>query len=238
MQAVVLLGQNKYKSANQLADSGNKICNYIAQIASAVAANNDHATNTQAKDTQFDAILAQMKALTKAIAKLTAKKGNKNVNPNTNDGKKGNGKRRRPQGRTQAQQLTKIRNMGGYCHSHGFHPVGANQDSKNCSWKMHKHNDDATWNNYMGSNTYWTAAICVAIEQQDHARWKGKSAPTNCQGPGKVSDEETEPNDAAFFKITQSLASNYYACLSPPPCQAKEHKPNDSRVVPQPTIPP
>jgi hypothetical protein len=61
-------------------------------------ANNNHAANTQAKDTQFEAMSAQNKALTKAVAKCMAKKGNKNINPNTNDGNKGNGKRRCPQG--------------------------------------------------------------------------------------------------------------------------------------------
>jgi hypothetical protein len=91
-------GQNKYKSANQLADCGNKNRNYIAQIASAAAANNDHASNTQAKDTQFNAMSAQIKALTKAIAKLMANKGKKNVNPNTTNGNKGNSKRCHPQG--------------------------------------------------------------------------------------------------------------------------------------------
>jgi hypothetical protein len=69
--------------------------------------------------------------------------------------------------------------MGGYCHSHGFHPVGANHDSKNCNWKTTKLNNNATWNNRMGSSTYWPAVIRVAIEQKDHALWKGKSAPTN-----------------------------------------------------------
>ncbi len=172
-------GQNKYKSAHQLADCGGKIRDYIAQIVSVAAANNDHAANIQAKDTQFNAMLVQIKALTKAVTKLTANKGNKNVNPNTNNGKKGNGKRQRPQMHPQPQQLTKIRNMGNYCHSHDFHPVGANHDSKNCNWKTNKHNTNATWNNYMGSSTYWPAAIRVAIEQQDHSLWEGKSAPTN-----------------------------------------------------------
>ncbi len=76
--------QNKYKSANQLADCGNKIRNYIAQIESAAVANNDHEANTQAKNTQFDAMLAQIKALTEAVTK-TANKGNKNVKSITNN---------------------------------------------------------------------------------------------------------------------------------------------------------
>ncbi len=117
----------------------------------------------------------QIKAPTKAITKLMAKKGNKNVNPNTNDGEKGNGKRQCPQ----AQQLTKIWNMGGYCHSHCFHPVGANHDSKNCCWKTNKHKDNTTPNDCMGSSMYWLAAIHFAIEQQDHMMWKGKLDPTN-----------------------------------------------------------
>ncbi len=91
-------GQNKYKLANQLADCGNKIRHYIAQIVSAAVANNDHAANMQTKDTRFDAMLVQIKALTKAVAKLTANKSNKNVNPNTNECNKGNSKRRCPQG--------------------------------------------------------------------------------------------------------------------------------------------
>ncbi len=73
---------------------------------------------------------AQIKALLEAVAKLTANMGNENINPNTNNGNKGNGKRWHPQGQPQPQQLTKICNMGGICHSHGFHPVGANHDSK------------------------------------------------------------------------------------------------------------
>jgi hypothetical protein len=172
-------GRNKYKSANQLAECGNEIHNYIAQIASAVAANNDHAANTQAKDTQFDAMLAQIKALTKAITKLTATKGNKNVNPNTTNGNKGNSKRHQPQRQPQPKQLTKLRNMGGYCHSHGFHPVGPSHNSKNCNWKTSKHNVDFMWSNCMSGCTYWPAIIGVAIKQQDHALWKGETAPTN-----------------------------------------------------------
>jgi hypothetical protein len=69
--------------------------------------------------------------------------------------------------------------MGGYRHSHGFHPVGTGHDSKNCYWKTSKHNVNTTWSNHMGGCTYWPAAIRVAIEQQDHALWKGKTVPTN-----------------------------------------------------------
>jgi hypothetical protein len=41
-----------------------------------------------------------------------------------------------------------------------------------------------------------------------------------------------ERNATAFFKIKQSLASNFYSCLSPPPCQVNEHEPDDRSVTP------
>jgi hypothetical protein len=49
--------------------------------------------------------------------------------------------------------------MSGYCHSHGFHPVGAGHDSKNYNWKAGNDNVNATWSNCMGGCTYWPAAI-------------------------------------------------------------------------------
>ncbi len=64
-------GQNKYESANQLVDCDDEICYYIVKIASAVTANNDLAANTQAEDTQFDVMSAQIKARTVAVGKLT-----------------------------------------------------------------------------------------------------------------------------------------------------------------------
>jgi hypothetical protein len=69
--------------------------------------------------------------------------------------------------------------MGSYCHLHGFHPGGPSHDSKNCNWKTSEHNINTTWSNCMGGCTYWPAAIRVAIKQQDHGLWKGKTLPTN-----------------------------------------------------------
>ena len=65
--------RNKYESANQLADCGDEIPDYIAKIASAAAANSDHAANTQATNTQFEAMSAQIKALTKRRCKTHGK---------------------------------------------------------------------------------------------------------------------------------------------------------------------
>ncbi len=61
----------------------------------------------------------------------------------------------------------------------------------------------------------------VAIKQQDHSTWKRKLAPTNGQGLGIASRVKS---NVELFKREQSLASNYYACLSPPPCQGEEHE--------------
>ncbi len=67
---------------------------------------------------------AQIKALTNAVAQLAVTK--ENANPNAGGGYGGvNRKSRR-------QQMKKVQNMGCYCHSHGFHPIGANHDSMMC----------------------------------------------------------------------------------------------------------
>jgi hypothetical protein len=68
---------------------------------------------------------------------------------------------------------------------------------------------------------FWPTATRVTNEQQDHPTWKGKLDPTNGQGLEIASRVKT---NVELFKREQSLASNYYACLSPPPCQGEEHK--------------
>ncbi len=74
---------------------------------------------------------------------------------------------------------------------------------------------------------HWPTATRVTIEQQDHPTGKGKLAPTNGQGLGTVSRVNS---NAEFLK--QSLATNYYACLSPPPCQVKEHEHTRNSTTP------
>jgi hypothetical protein len=169
---------NKYKSANQLSGCGNEINDYIAKIASTAATNSDHAANTQATNTQFEAMSALIKALTNAVTKLMAKKSSaeqdsKNVNPNTRGKNSGSG------GRTSCKpQMETLCNMGAYCHSHSFHPVGHNHNSKTCTHKLDNYKDDATWTNRMEGNMYWPIAKRVAIEQQNDTKWNGKAPPT------------------------------------------------------------
>ena len=72
----------------------------------------------------------------------------------------------------------KQRNMGAYCHSHGFHLVGANHKSGSCKYKHPNHNDYATWTNWgTGGSTIWPTK--VREDQKTHESYAGKLAPTN-----------------------------------------------------------
>ena len=162
-------GRNKYESANNMADIGNKIKDNIAKIASSSVTNDDVVANMREADKKKDAEMAnmsaQIKQLTAAVAKLASWE---NDNPNQNRGRRGN---------RVVEQMTKLRNMGGYCSTHSFHPVGATHNSATCQYKKKDaHNDAATWNNRLNGSTYWPKAICVAVEQQTHPTWKNKEA--------------------------------------------------------------
>ncbi len=78
-------GRNKYESANNMADIGDEIREYIANLTSAAAdgAAKEQAANTMGKTNQFDAMAAQIKALTDTVAKLVSKE---NKNPNVGGG--------------------------------------------------------------------------------------------------------------------------------------------------------
>jgi hypothetical protein len=69
------------------------------------------------------------------------------------------------------------RNMGAYCWSCGFHPMGANHTSATCIKKKDNHKDGATWSKRMGSNKFWTKANRVKPNQQHHVSYKDRSAP-------------------------------------------------------------
>ena len=112
---------------------------------------------------------AEITKLTATIAQMAAKMNNENSNPNTSCGDR----------ESQSPQMKKDCNMGAYCHSHDFHPIGANHTSATCSWKKEGHKDEATWSNRMGGDKFWPTAKCVALTHHNHTTWKGKSAPTN-----------------------------------------------------------
>ena len=163
-------GRNRYESANQMADYGDEIREYIQQLASASAANNatDTAASVQTTN-KLTTMEAEIKKLTATIASMATKLNNgENINSNGGD----NEQTRRP-------QMKKLRNMGAYCSSHGFNPVGIKHDSATCIYKKPKHKSDATWCNRLGGDMYWPNAKRIAVEQQDHPPWKGKEDPTN-----------------------------------------------------------
>jgi hypothetical protein len=132
-------GRNKYESANQLADYGKEIWEYITKITGVSASS--QAANTDATTKQVAEMAAHIKALTEAFTQLAAMKENANPNATSTRGNGGgNCEIRRP-------QRKKLWNIGEYCSSHGFHPVGAGHNSKTCRWKKERHNTEATWNN-------------------------------------------------------------------------------------------
>jgi hypothetical protein len=154
-------GRNRYDSANQMADYGNKIREYIQQLASAGAAKaTDTAANIQTKE-KLTLMEAEIKKLTTTIALMTSKFNCENINPNKEDYGGSEQNSRRP-------QMKKLRNMGPYCSLHGFHPVGIKHDSTNCNWRKPKHKTEATWSNRLGGDMYWPPAKWVAVKQQSH----------------------------------------------------------------------
>ena len=170
-------GRNRYESANQMADYGDEIREYIQQLASASAANKvtDTAANVQTTN-KLTTMEAEIKKLTATIASMATKlNGNPNPNPNGENINPNSGANKGSQWR----QYKKRRNMGAYCSSHGFHPVGVKHDSVTCTRKKPEHKSTATWCNRLGGDMYWPNAYCVAVEQQEHPTWKGKEAPTN-----------------------------------------------------------
>ena len=153
-----------------MTDIGDEIKDYIAKIASSSVTNDDVIANMREADKKKDAEMAnmsaQIKQLTAAMAKLASRE---NDDPNQNRGRRGD---------RVVEQMTKLRNMGGYCSTHGFHPVGATHDSATCQYKKKDvHNDAATWNNRLNGSTYWPKAICAAVKQQTHPTQKNKEAP-------------------------------------------------------------
>jgi hypothetical protein len=145
-------GCNCYESANQLAEYGNEIREYIQQLASAGAANaTDNAVNVQTKE-KLTTMEDEIKKLTATIAAMAAKMtNNENWDPNcgASGGGSSNHVNRQP-------QMKKIRNMGAYCSLHGFHPVGANHTSVTCrnEWRKLEHNIATTWTNRLGGDTF------------------------------------------------------------------------------------
>ena len=170
-------GRHAYESSNSMADLGDEIKEYIAKLASTSITNNDALANirdtVRTKNSQIEAMAAQLKLLSDTVALLA-----KNVKPSDENRDPNSRGRSRGARGGQSQQMTKPRNMGAYCWTHGFNPVGVTHDSKTCEFKKEGHRNDATYSNRYEGNTYWPVAMRVAVDQQNHAAWKDKSKPT------------------------------------------------------------
>ena len=166
-----------YESANQMADVGDEIRKYIQEPASATVADKERTAElaanisdaTKAKDAQINSITAQIKLLTDTIALLSQSIANKENNGSGGGGGGG--------GRGEPRKFRYTHNMGNYCWSHGHHPVGVKHDSSTCTHKKEDHQDAATATNRMGGDKFWPMATKVKPSQQEHASYKGKSAP-------------------------------------------------------------
>ncbi len=182
-----MVGKKGYKSANQMANVGDKIRKYIQEIASATVADKEKSTEWAAnmnesakkKDAKINVMTMQSKILTDTVAALSKSFATKeNINPNGGGGGGnsgggggggGGGGRQRP--------FAYTRNMGAYCWSHGFHPVGANHTSAMCIKEKDNHKDGATWSKCMGGNKFWPKANRVKPDQQRHVSYKDRSTP-------------------------------------------------------------
>jgi len=164
-----------YDSANMTADVGDELRRYIQQIATAASADKESAANiseaARAKDSQITTMTSQIKSLTDAVAALTASMANKeNAAPNSN---------RVRDERDRNTGFTYKRNMGGYCWSHGHHPVGVNHTSATCTQKKQGHCDNATATNRKNGDNFWPPMERVKQSQKEHDSYKGKTAPSN-----------------------------------------------------------
>ena len=67
--------------------------------------------------------------------------------------------------------------MGAYCYSCGHHPIGGNHINVTCTRKRDDHNDLTTADHRFGRSNFWPGLLNkVKISQQDHPKYKGKSA--------------------------------------------------------------
>ena len=103
------------------------------------------------KDEQITALTTQVATLTKSIETLTRTITCMPVVQAAQDGrereKKGGDKRTR-------NTYIPAQNIGGYCWSHGWDPVGEGHTSRNCKRKMEGHKAEATGSNKMGGLTW------------------------------------------------------------------------------------
>ena len=164
-------------SEDKLADLGDDLREFILTLQQSNISNNSTTTTvtdttSNVKDAKYDAMTERMMAMEKMMEKMMTQMAAKKPNATTTT--TGDDK---DEGTTRTFKYP--RNMGGYCHSCGFHPVGPKHDSETCNRKKEGHVATATWTK-RGENgcTDWPVAAKVKPSQQEHTSYKGKSAPT------------------------------------------------------------
>jgi hypothetical protein len=176
---------------DRLADMGDQIREYIQQITGAKEKENvpppSNSTSTTSSNKAVEEMNNRMTKIEELLTNMTFANNQNNRNrggggnddKNRGGGDNDNGKdKNRRRWFDPSEPYTKYRNMGVYCHSCGFHPVGIEHTSKTCGYKRQNHDDNATWTN-RGVNGSKVWPTRVRDDQKNHASWAGKSAPTN-----------------------------------------------------------
>ena len=156
---------------DKLADLGDEIREYIQQITQAKEIATPPAPIIKPVTSNASSEMEMMKAM---MAKMESMMLNMCNNNNTGGGGSGGG----GSGDNKKKRIyEKYRNMGEYCHSCGFHPVGKGHTSKTCKYKKPNHDDNSTWSNRGAGSMFWPTK--VREDEKTHATYAGKSAPTN-----------------------------------------------------------
>ena len=128
----------------------------------------------QSENAQIIAMQKQMNELAAMMKTMCTQIGSNKENEGTNTGTGSGGRG------GDGKPWRSIRNMGAYCHSCGYHPIGAKHTSETCTRKKDGHDDKATFSNRgTGGSDYWPGITKVKADQLDHVAYKGKAKPTN-----------------------------------------------------------
>jgi len=163
------INKKSSKEEETAADLGDEVREYIARLTSEKSEEREqlykaeqrhqHMADQAAemkremrtKDDQIAALTAQVATLTKSIETLTR---TITCMPAMQAVQDGGEKEKKRGGDRRAKGYTAARNIGGYCWSHGWDPVGENHTSGSCRWKKEGHKAGATGSNKMGRSTW------------------------------------------------------------------------------------
>jgi hypothetical protein len=166
---------------DKLADIGDDLREFILTLQQSNIINSTASTTVtdttanvkDTKDTKYDAMTERMMVMETMMKDMMKQMGAKKpaaTGPASGDDKDG----------VKTKTFKYPRNMGGYCDSCGFHPVGPKHNSETCNRKREGHVATVTWTNRSENGCMeWPVAAKVKPSQQEHTAYKGKSAPTN-----------------------------------------------------------